>query len=532
MNSDSLIEAMPDFLGFIRPDGLVVRHIGGFKLPLFQGRGSLAGRHLEELLDEASCKLLMRLVRRCLADRANCESEFSVAGADYLARISPQGPERALCIIRQVASAGEGGPASTSAVTEGLERSDFLNRLRRSVTDSVLRERPLALAFIFLDGLADIGRLIDFSIREQIVGEMLGRLPESGAAADAPAWYGGQFGDALLGLVIDGCGDRNQIREVVEAWCAAIGRPVRVHGATFTLTACAGVAVLGQDASGVPDLVDHTTAAMFEARRAGAGTVQFYSDTVRMLPMVRLDVERELRLAIDDRQIGLRYVARHELASGTMVGIHASMRWVHPLRGEIAPSQFLKIAGTTDLAPAVSRAALERLCEELPAFRRRYGERIPVSFGPLRQHVTSGELLADCRRFDSAGIHLPGCLELRISERTLSTLNRPKRALREMTAFGARVVVDEFGGAFSSLAQLPRLPIAGLQMSRALVVNACGNAGALRSCRAIVALAASLDVPSMAPGIDDETMRVIMTSIGCTLGQGDLYPAIPTPSAP
>jgi len=527
MSDDSLIRAMPDVVAFVRPDGLITHHLGGRQVAFLRDSGQLAGQRLDEVFEAPVAELIGRLVRRAIASRDSCEADFSMGGGAYQARLSPQGPQRVLCVIRPLS----GAPAADAAPESGraggdAERRGFVRRFQQSVSDATLRERPLALCILFLDGLTDIGRLIDFSIGERIMTELLRRLPTSGDATQGSTWYVGVIGEALLGIVVDGSDDREAIREITRALCDSIALPIQLKDATFQLTPFAGVALLGRDASGPPALLEHARAAMQESRRSGPGTIQFYSDTLRMLPVARLDIERELRQGVEEGQIGLRYAARHELSGGRVSGIQSYMRWVHPLRGEIAPSEFLPIADATGLSPAVSRAALERLALDMPTLRARFGRDIPISFGPLRQHVSSGQLMLDFRRLTSSGQLQFGRLELRIAERTLATLYRPEHTLGEMVEFGAKLMVDEFGRGFTSFAWLPQLPLSGLQIDRALVVVAGRSAAALRSCRAIAALAGALEVPAIAAGIDDEATRECMVEIGCAQGLGDLYRSI------
>lgn len=527
MSDDSLIRAMPDVVAFVRPDGLITHHLGGRQVAFLRGSGSLAGQRLDEVLEAPVAELIARLVRRAIASRESCEAEFSVDGAAYHARLSPQGPQRALCVIRPLGAAPTVDAAQEPGRATGdAERRGFVRRFQQSVSDATLRERPLALCIIYLDGLADIGQLIDFSIGERIMTELLRALPTSGDTSDGSAWYVGQIGEALLGVVVDGSDDRDRIRAIARSLCESIARPIQLNDATFQVAPFAGVAILGRDASRPPALLDHARAAMLESRRSEAGTIQFYSDTLRMLPVARLDIERELRIGIEEGQIGLRYVARHELSGGRVAGIQSYMRWVHPLRGEISPAEFLPIADATGLAPAVSRAALERLAKDIPTLRARFGRDLPISFGPLRQHVSSGQLLEDCQRLSAASQFPLGRFELRIAERTLATLYRPERALADMVEFGARLMVDEFGRGFTSFARLPQLPLSALQIDRALVVAAGRSAAALRSCRAIAALAIALEVVPIAAGVDDEATRQCMVEIGCVQGLGDLYRSV------
>jgi len=524
VSDDSLIQAMPDLVAFLRPDGLITHHLGGRQVPFIRGSGSLAGRRLDDVFQPQVAVLLARLVRRTLATRSGCDAEFSVDGATYQARLSAQSPRRTLCVIRHVDDASAPAQEPAAGSTRGAtERRGFLQRFQQSVAQAALSERPLALCLVFLDGLCDISRLIDFSIGERILTEVLRQIP---AGSDSPAgtqWYLGQLGEGLLGVVIEGSVDREQVRTVVGTLCSAIARPVRIRDTSFHIAPSAGIAILGQDAAVPTALLEHARAAMLEARRSGAGTAQFYSDTLRMLPLARLDIERELRLAIENGQIGVRYVARHELACGRLTGIQAYMRWTHPLRGEVPPAEFLPIADATGLALAVSRAVLERLVRDCGALRAAVGAKVPVSFGALRQHVAAGHLARDCRQRVPAAELAASHFEFRIAERTLATLNRPDRAIGELVDCGARVVVDELGRGFSSLKRLAQCPVWALQIDRALVVAASRDAAALRSCRAIAALAQALEVVPIAAGIDDERARARMAEIGCAQGLGDYY---------
>jgi EAL domain-containing protein (putative c-di-GMP-specific phosphodiesterase class I) len=334
-----------------------------------------------------------------------------------------------------------------------------------------------------------------------------------------------------VAVVIEGIADSARLHDTIAALCETISRPVLLHGAEFQLQPYAGVAIVGRDASKAKPLLERAHAALFEARRSVPGTVQFYSDTVRLLPVLRVDIGRELRKAVGDGQISLRYVARHELATGRICGIHAYMRWIHPLRGEIPPGEFLKIADATNLAVAVSSAALKRLATDLPELQRRFGAGVSVSFGALRQHVTSGQLLRDWRKLLAAHGAPPASIEFRISERSLASLKRPERLIRESGECRARWVVDEMGRGFSSFASLAKLPLAALQVDRSLVVDAQSDAAARRSCRALFALAGALDVLPIAAGVDDEASRGLMLGLGCREGLGDLFPAVPQPAA-
>ena len=527
MISDSLIQAVPDVVAFLRRDGVITHHLGGRQIPLLRPGVTLAGSRLEDAMQAHAATLIGRLTRRAFTIRSNCEAQFSVDQNHYEVRISPQGPQRALCVIRQIPVEGAlPDLRHDRTAPEGAERRGFIGRLKESVADATLRERPLALGLIFLEGLSDIGRLIDLTIADQIATTITQRLPAPTCDAGDVNWYVGPLGESLLAVVVEGTVARERVRAIATSLCDSLAQPVCVGDATFHLGPRGGIAILNEDASEARALLDHARAAMQEARRGANGTLQFYSDTLRMLPVARLDIERELRRALAEDQFTLRYLPRHDLESGKLVAVQSYMRWIHPLRGEIPPAEFLPIADATGLAVAVSRLALARLALDVEAIRRQCGASVGLSFGALRQHLTSGQLERDCTELLGPQALSPGQLELRIAERTLANITRPDRALGALRAFGATLVIDEIGRGFSSFTQLAQLPIGALQIDRALVVAPADNAAADRACRAVAALARSLAVTAIAPGIDSHEARARALAIGCTQGLGDAFPSL------
>ena len=524
MNSDSLIQAIPDLAAFVGPDGLISDHIGGCDLPLMLDQEPLVGRRFAQAMQPEVAALLMRLVRRAFADRDGCEAEFSFGGASYLARVSVQGPRRALCLVRHVADESRRVEnLGARAAPGGAERRGFVQRMQQSVTMAALNERPLALGLVFLDGFGDISRLIDYSIGEQVLAELLRRMPASSDVQSPASWYVGSLGEDVLGVVIEGSVDREPVRDIASRICDLAAQPVQIGNASFELTPAVGIAILGQDAMQPATLLEHARAAMLESRRAGGRVVQFYSDTLRMLPVARLDIERELRDAIEAGEIGLRYAVRHDLSSGKVTGVQAYMRWSTLMQGEVPPAQFLRVADATGLAVPLSQAVLKRLVSELPALRAAAGWQVPISFGALRQHMASGQLARDVQQLVPAAELAGGRFEVRLAERVLAGLSRPERQLGEVVECGARMVIDELGRSQSSLAMLPRCAVWALQIDRALVVAARSREAARRSCRAIAALAQALEVLPFAAGVDDPESRRLMVEAGYVQGFGDHY---------
>jgi EAL domain-containing protein (putative c-di-GMP-specific phosphodiesterase class I) len=347
-------------------------------------------------------------------------------------------------------------------------------------------------------------------------------------ADDSANWYLGQLGENLLALVVES-DDRDVIEAAVADICASLREPIAVGDAEFRLTPYAGVSVLGVDASSPRVLLDHARAAAAEARRAVSRNVFFFSDTMQLKSLERLDIARELRDAIANGEIRLRYAGRHDLRTGRLSAWVGYVRWQHPLRGEIRPAEFLRVAQTTGLALNLSRSVLAQLPGDFAALGGSARADVRISLGALRDHVLHEDFVADLRGLLEDRSLPPERLELRIAEKVL--VARDPSHFRGLQRLGVQFVVDELGRDVSSLALLARAPVWGLQLDRAWVQALGSDPIALAVCRAGISIAKALSLTPIATGVDDEAQRNALLGLGCPYGIGDLYGGLPQSAA-
>jgi predicted signal transduction protein with EAL and GGDEF domain len=521
---DALIDSLPDLVVLVRRDGVILDHGGGHGLSGLKLNRESVGKRLDNVWPEAAAELVVRLARRAIALRSSTEARFQDSGRHYEARLIAQGPDRALCVIRQELAAA---PEDALDVTgerprPQLDRRGFLRRFKESVSLATLCEKPAVVAVIHVDGVTDIAQSIDAKIAELLISTAILRLPAQSADLDSgqSPWFLGQLSDSLLALVLE-TSDRDAIDANVSAICASLREPISVGDAVFQLTPYAGVAVLGQDATSPKMLLDHARAAAIEAQRRGSAEVCFFTDTLRLRSLARLDIARELREAIANRDIRLRYVGRHDLATGRLVTWVGYLRWIHPIRGEVRPVEFLRVAESTGLAADLSRAVLCCLQEDFTALAPQWDDDVRISFGALRHHILHDDFAADIVSFLSAGSVPAERLELRIAEKTFVASD--PGALKDLRRLGVQMVVDEVGRGSGSLDGLARAPIWGLQLDRAWVTALCGDPVALKVCRAGISMAKALGLTPIATGVDDQEQREQLLALGCRHGSGDIY---------
>jgi predicted signal transduction protein with EAL and GGDEF domain len=520
----ALIDALPDLVVLVRRDGVLLTYAGGHALPGLKPDPGSIGENTETVWPTAVAVLIKRLTLKAIGLRAATDARFQHLGEDYEARVSAQGPDRALCVIRRVTARASDEALESTGVRPRpqLDRRGFLRRFKDSISLAALSEKPAALAIIQLDGVTDIAQAFDTTIAEQLVSDAILRLPphDPGRDGESAAWYLGQLSDSRLALLIE-TSDRDSIDACVTNLCASLREPIAVGDAAFHLTPYAGVAILGQDATSPQALLDHARAAASEARRSGSRKVSFFSDTVRLRSLARLDLARELREAIANGEIRLRYVGRHDLSSGRLVAWVGYLRWIHPIRGEVRPVEFLRVAETTGLAVALSRAVLTCLQKDFAALAPQWDADVRISFGALRNHVLHDTFAADMAQFLADGAMPAQRLELRISEKAF--IARDPTFLSNLQRLGIHLVVDEVARGMGSLDGLARAPIWGMQLDRAWVTALRNDEVALRVCRAGIGVAAALGLTPIATGVDNEAQRRALLAMGCRYGSGDLY---------
>ncbi len=507
----------------VRRDGVVLAHGGGLGMPELRPAAEPAGEPLEVAWPAPIAALLKQLARKSIAQRTAIEARFGHRGREYAVRATPRGPDRAVCVVRATEPALPDDTTETgSRPRPHLDRRGFLRRFKESLSWAALRETPVAVAVIHVDGVADIAQVLASQVSEQVMSAAILRLPRAGAGPENghPAWYLGQLSESLLALVLESA-DRDAIESRVSQICRSLREPVRAGDAEFHLTPWAGVAILGRDASSPKVLLDHARAAASEARRSGSGAVHFFSDTMKLRTLSRLDLARELREAIEGEDIRLRYVGRHDLRSGRLVACVGYLQWRHPLRGEIRPAEFLRLAAATGLAAPLSRAVLARLRKDFEIFAARSSAGARISFGALRHHVLHEDFASDVSRLIADGGVPAERLELRIAEKVF--IAREPAHFDALRRLGVRLVVDEVGRGFGSLDSLARAPIWGMQLDRAWVTALCRDPVARRVCGAGIAMASALGVVPIATGVDSGGVREALLELGCPLGSGDLY---------
>jgi predicted signal transduction protein with EAL and GGDEF domain len=516
-----LSERQPDLVLAIRRDGTLLAFTGGRMVPALLPHSQAIHQPMDSVWPTEAAAVLKQLCRKAIASRGSAEAWFHANGMDYEARVIAEGPDRALCVIRaarnpQRGSEAPDGAASTRAA---LDRRGFLDHFQQALAIAALKEVQAALIVVDVEGIEDIAD-IDGRVAQEVFDAALLRLRDAPPLGTVKHSDVGPLNESQLCLVIE-TADRVAIEEFVSRLQANLRQPVHLHGNSWHLSCFAGVSLLGRDASAPKELLDQARIAAGEARRAAAVRPQFFSDTMKLKSVARLDVARELHDAVRAHALGMRYVGRHDLVSGRLDAVTAYVTWPHALRGEVSPKEFLGVAESTGMAAPLSREMLSMLRRDVARLTSLLDVSVRFSYGPLRHHLLHEDFVADIEQFlrDSA---LPAeRLEIRIAERTFVAI--APNTIERLAQRGMRIVIDEVGRSMGSFSRLASLPLWGLQLDRSFVEDLQGEGAALRLCRAGIAAAGALGLSSIATGVDDAAKRQVLLESGCRFGTGDLF---------
>jgi EAL domain-containing protein (putative c-di-GMP-specific phosphodiesterase class I) len=339
----------------------------------------------------------------------------------------------------------------------------------------------------------------------------------------------GRIGDDILGILLHDAADRADVTGRIERLARALDEPVDLNGRRLTLQATFGVALSPDDGSQEASLMDHARAALESALRFGDDRrVVFYSDSVRIRALSRMDWLNELAAAIERDRLELHYQPRFDLRTGELTAVEALLRWPHPARGYVPLDEFLPLAEASALAVPLGRWVIRRACTDFASLADRGQGRLRVSVNLGRQYGTGEQLAKDARR---AAVHARISLhqmDLEITERMLMGGRKALECLQTLREQGARILVDDFGTGFVSLGRIGSSPIDALKIDRSFIEGIGRDQESRAVCRAALALGHAYGLRVIVEGVETEEQRSFLASESCDEAQGYLFcPPLP-----
>ena len=373
--------------------------------------------------------------------------------------------------------------------------------------------------YIDLDRFKLVNDLLGHAAGDQLLVSAARRLERCVGEGGLLARFGG---DEFLAVV--GEGGRAPAEAMAARITQAFGEGFRYAGEEFSITASVGMAHYPDHGRTVQQLVNNADAAMYDAKRRGRNTWQVFTPELERQQYDRVQVEAQLRRALDNQEFRLVFQPVVSLQDGRVAGAEALIRWRNPSLGELPPDRFISHAETTGDIVHIGAWVIQEACRQLAAWRDAglAPARVAVNVS-YRQFLTEDLPQTIARALAEHG--LPGeALELEFTERVLiedaPDTHRTFQALREL---GVVLTIDDFGEGYSALNYLRRLPIHGLKLSQAFLQGVPGNPSDAAICQAVAGIARSLGLDMVAEGVEGPAQRSFLLDLGIHQGQGFLF---------
>ncbi len=375
----------------------------------------------------------------------------------------------------------------------------------------------LALVFIDLDDFKHVNDLLGHGAGDDLLQVLAQRLA---ACVHAPSTLYRLGGDEFL-VVVRAERVRDESVRIAQCVRQCLTEAVALHGNRFETTCSAGIAVFPEDGRDATELLRNADLAMYHAKQAGKNRFQHFDQSVRAALERRLDIEHGLAQAVERGELALHYQPKVRVAGGELVGFEALLRWHRPGLGDVSPALFVPIAERSDLILRIGHWVIVEACRQQAAWRDQGHAVVPVAVNvSARQLVQPG--FVDSVRQALAAHRLPASLlQVEITEESLiDDLALAQGALAELGTLGVAVAIDDFGTGHSSLSRLRHLRVDTLKIDRGFLLAAGQSADGAAIYRAMLQLAASLGLQSVAEGVETcEQMRFVRES-GCSQAQG------------
>lgn len=322
---------------------------------------------------------------------------------------------------------------------------------------------------------------------------------------------------------MNGITDDNQAATVADRVRAALSSPFECNGHRFVVTPSIGIAMYPNDGNDIEDLLVKADLAMYRAKEQGRNGHAFYGDSMSIRSLGRLELEDDLRRAIEANDFTLYYQPKMDLATGAIIGVEALLRWHHRDRGWIAPGTFIPLAEETGLIVTLGDWVIQEACRQLKRWNEQGLTGLSISVNVSTQQFERDEFVDSVLRILWHHGVKPQQLEIEITESVLMrNISDTIHSLSRLRAAGISLSIDDFGTGYSSLGYLKQFPVDTLKIDRSFVKDLHISSDDAAICAAIIAMARELRLKVVAEGVEVAEQLEFLRKQGCDQIQGFL----------
>lgn len=392
-------------------------------------------------------------------------------------------------------------------------------RLGQALSRARRRGALVAVFFLDLDRFKAVNDTLGHDAGDELLRQVAQRLRGSVRETDTVARMGGDE----FAIVLEELDRAEEATLLAQRVLNSFATPFKLNCGDVGTSTSVGIALFPHNGKGVEELLKCADSAMYRAKSMGRDNYQFFSEELHAQAVRQVQLETELRIAIDEEEFVVHFQPQLHLGSGSVIGVEALVRWCKPGGLLVPPLEFVSVLEDTGMVTAVGEWVLRRTCSQVRAWNSSSPLRLRAAVNiSARQFEDACFVDAVRRAMFDYGMQ-GGDLELEITERVLMRdTERTLHTFEELKALGVRIAIDDFGTGYSSLAYLKRFPIDTLKIDRSFIEGINTDAGGAELAAAVIALGKSLGLEVVAEGVETVEQLEFLRRHKCGTVQGYL----------